>query len=115
MVQLEASTAAQDFLTETKEGLLNRITNPSRKEILVKELHELSKLTVPEQFHTSTFLKAVRAKKIAVSLSQYSFELLMAFLRQEKLIMISSILNTWFSINCVQERDATLKGQAGDI
>eukprot|EP00890_Picochlorum_soloecismus_P004220 jgi/Picsp_1/479/NSC_00477-R1_transcription initiation factor tfiid subunit 5-like len=115
MVQLEASTAAQDFLTGTKEGLLNRIINPSRKEILVKELHELSKLTVPEQFHTSTFLKAVRAKKVAISLSQYSFELLMAFLRQENLIMIISILNMWFAINFVREREVTLKGQTGDI
>lgn len=103
MVQLEADTAAQDLLAESKDLFLNQTSNSSRREILLKEIHELSKIKSPEDF--DSFENDVLQQKVSVTLSVYVYELMMQFLRQEKLLLISSLLNRWFSITVVQDFD----------
>jgi hypothetical protein len=104
MVQLEADTAAQDLLAESKDLFLNQTSNSSRREILLKEIHEFSKIKSPEDF--DSFENDVLQQKVSVTMSTYVYELMMQYLKQEKLILISSLLNRWFSITVVQDFDA---------
>ena len=104
MVQLEADTAAQDLLAESKDLFLNQTSNSSRQEILLKEIHEFSKIKSPEDF--DSFENDVLQQKVSVTMSVYVYELMMQYLKQEKLILISSLLNRWFSITLVQDFDA---------
>jgi len=104
MVQLEADTAAQDLLAESKDLFLNQTSNSSRQEVLLKEIHEFSKIKSPEDF--DSFENDVLQQKVSVTMSTYVYELMMQYLKQEKLILISSLLNRWFSITLVQDFDA---------
>lgn len=99
MVQLESSTAAQNLLTGMKDLFLAQILGPSRREALMEELHELTKLTSPDQCMSSPVLKPLMEKRIVVSMSEYASEVLSYFLRQNKLILIAGILNRSFMID----------------
>ena len=103
MIQLEADTAAQELLAESKDLFLNQTSNSARRDVLLKEIHEFSKIKTPEDF--DSFENDVLRQKVAVTLSRYTYELLMQFLRQEKLILMSSLLNRWFKIVVVQDFD----------
>lgn len=50
MIQLEADTAAQELLAESKDLFLNQTSNSARREVLLKEIHEFSKIKTPEDF-----------------------------------------------------------------
>lgn len=108
IIQLEDSTAAQDLLTESKDLFLNQETNKNRKEILLKEIHELSKITSPEQLHESSTVVNILKQKVSLSISSFTYELLLQYLRQERLLLIMSLLNRWFSLNIVEDFNSDL-------
>jgi transcription initiation factor TFIID subunit 5 len=103
MVQLEADTAAQDLLAESKDLFLSQTTNSGRREILLKEIHEFSKMTSPEDFEE--FENDVLKQRVSLTMSSYVYELMMQYLRQERLVLVASLLNRWFSISVVQDFD----------
>lgn len=103
MIQLEDSASAQDLLTESKDLVLNQTSNENRKEILLKEIHELSKITSPEQLHESSIVMNIMKQKVSVNIASFTYEVLLQYLRQEKLLLMMSLLNRWFSLNIVED------------
>lgn len=103
MIQLEAGTAAQDLLTESKDLFLEQTTDRNRREILLKEIHEFSKITSPEQLHESTIISNVLKQKVLLTLSSFTYDLMLQYLRHEKLVLITSLINRWFSLSIVQD------------
>jgi hypothetical protein len=108
IIQLEDSTSAQDLLTESKDLFLNQTTNKNRKEILLKEIHELSKITSPEQLHESSTVVNILKQKVSLSISSFTYDLLMQYLRQEKLLLVMSLLSRWFALDIVDDFNSDL-------
>lgn len=108
MIQLEASTSAKDLLSESKDLFLSQASNKNRKEILMKEIHEFSKITSPEQLHESSMMVNILKQKVSLNISAFTYDLLLQYLRQEKLLLMMSLLNRWFSLNIVQDFDCNL-------
>jgi len=64
MIQLEADTAAQELLAESKDLFLNQTSNSARREVLLKEIHEFSKIKTPEDF--DSFENDVLGQKVRI-------------------------------------------------
>lgn len=103
MIQLEATTSAQDLLTECKDFFLEQTTSRNRREIILKEIHELSKITSPEHLQESSIATNVLKQKVALTISSFTYELMIHYLRRERLILIASLINSWFALNVVED------------
>lgn len=103
MIQLEATTDAQDLLTECKGFFLEQTTSRNRREVILKEIHELSKITSPEQLQESSIATNILKQKVALTISSFTYELMINYLRREKLILIASLINSWFALNVVED------------
>lgn len=104
MIQLEANAdTVKSLLTTAKEIVLSQTSNPSKREAIIKEVHELANISEAEQLHTSTIVKTVTEGKMHLPMSKLAYKLFMNFLRQNDLILILAMLNRWFVFDIDKE------------
>ena len=70
-------------------------------DIARQEIQDLQSVAVPEHIQTNRTAQAARAARYPVTLSTYSFQLLMAFLQGAKLWLLLSIINQHVKVQVV--------------
>ena len=63
------------------------------KLLVIQEIQDLQSVAVPEHIGTNRIAQAAKASRYPITLSTYSFQLLMSFLQNAKLWLLLSIVN----------------------
>lgn len=111
LVALGAAALAHTMMADYKSGYLTASTNLRQRKIRESELHDLLSLSTPEQLETSALASGLRAERTCVSLSQYGYDLLVNYLRQESMLLILGLINQWIQIEVVQGPTSTVDSE----
>ncbi|KAL3137829.1 hypothetical protein ABBQ38_005084 [Trebouxia sp. C0009 RCD-2024] len=109
LISKRATSVAHQLLTKQKQRFIS--TGATTSKIRQQEIQDLQSVAVPEHISSNRVAQAARAARYPVTLSTYSFQLLMAFLQGSKLWLLLGIVNQYIK---VQEVATPMEGGAAE-
>lgn len=91
LISKRATSEAHQLLTKQKHRFTT--SGAQTAKIREQEIQDLNSVAVPQHIQTNRTAQAARSARYPVTLSTYSFQLLMAFLQGSKLWLLLSIIN----------------------